>query len=72
VPWGGDELAARQVIVALVNAHPELWPELNRLTLTCEYVQGFRIGVNWCATLRLLERRLLAADRPRRFAAAAE
>ena len=71
-PWGADELAARQAIVELVNAHPELWPELNRLTLAGEYVQGFRIGVNWCATLRLLQGQLMAADRRLRFAKAAE
>jgi hypothetical protein len=56
VPWGAAELAARQAVVELVNAHPELWPELNRLTLTWEH-EGIRNEVNWCATLRLLHRR---------------
>jgi hypothetical protein len=56
VPWGGAELAARQAVTELVNTHPELWPELNRLTLTHEN-EGMRPGVNWCATLRLLAKR---------------
>ena len=54
VPWGAEELAARQRTTDLVNANPELWRELNRLTLSYEH-EGLRTGVNWAATLRLLE-----------------
>jgi hypothetical protein len=41
--------------VELVNANLQLWPELNRLTLTVEHENGMRSGVDWCATLRLLQ-----------------
>jgi hypothetical protein len=57
VPWGASELAARQAVAELVNDHLELWPLVNRLTLTSEN-EGLRVGVNWCATLRVLGRRL--------------
>ncbi len=57
VPWGAAELAARQQIVELVNAHVQLWPELNRLTLSYEH-DGIRCGVDWCATPRVLEKSL--------------
>jgi hypothetical protein len=60
-------LAARHAVTDLVNAHPHLWPLLNRLTLTYEH-EGIRAGVNWCATLRLLERRHAAGRRPLRRA----
>jgi hypothetical protein len=50
-------------VVDLVNANPHLWPELNRLTLTHEH-EGIRCGVDWCATLRLLERRIAGAAIP--------
>jgi len=57
VPWGAAELAARQQVVELVNANPHLWPELNRLTLISDH-EGIRCGVDWCATLRVLEKSL--------------
>jgi hypothetical protein len=55
VPWGAAELAARQEAVDLVNAQPELWPLLNKLTLRAlrDDICG---GVDWCDTLRLLQR----------------
>jgi hypothetical protein len=59
VPWGAAELVARQQTVDLVNAHVQLWPLLNELTLTYEH-EGIRVGVDWCATLRTLERRRAA------------
>lgn len=55
MPWGAEQLAARQRAVELVNANLQLWPELNRLTLTVEHENGMRSGVDWCATLRLLQ-----------------
>jgi hypothetical protein len=63
VPWGAEELAARQAATDLVNAHPALWPMLNELTLTYEH-EGIRAGVNWAATLRLLKRRIAGAAIP--------
>jgi len=57
VPWGAADLAARHAVTDLVNANLHLWPELNRLTLTHEH-EGIRCGVDWCATLRVLEKSL--------------
>jgi hypothetical protein len=50
--------------VELVNANLQLWPLLDQLTLTVEHENGMRSGVDWCATLRLLERRIAGAAIP--------
>ena len=57
MPWGAAELAARQAATELVNANLQLWPLLNELTLISEH-DGIRCGVDWCATLRVLEKSL--------------
>ena len=55
VPWGAAELAARHAAVDLVNERPELWPVLNALTLRAHNNEVCG-GVDWCDTLRLLQR----------------
>lgn len=60
VPWGAEELAARHEVTAIVNANPQLWPILNRMTLTHDD-KGLRSGTNWCAVLQIVQ----AAQRQR-------
>lgn len=50
------DVAAAARVVALVNQHPVLWPELNRLTLR-DIDARLSGSVNWAWVLAVLERK---------------
>jgi hypothetical protein len=51
-----DRVAAAALVVALVNQHPVMWPDLNRMTQR-DIDDRLAGGVNWPWVLAVLQRK---------------